>query len=529
MILKKPYAFLIKHFKVIHLILFAIILYITYRFNKIYSFFADYVSNNNTVGVTIANTYIPITIFLAVFVVIVFSILMWLLMNNKKKPSKFYLITGLYYFIIFIAIILAYNVINQLSTVTLTQRASRAYRDIYQILFFPNIYFLIISLIRGIGFDVKKFNFSKDLEELEIKSEDNEEFEFVLGNDSYKRKRKIRRNLREVKYYIIENKFFISIIAGAILIIGLITFLLNVTLFKENYHVGNTLKTAGFYYKLNHAYLSCYDLTGKKIKEDKKYLILDLNIRSIGSPNSIKPEDFYLVKGKNTYNYKTSLSDSFSDIGITYKGDSISTEGDNYIFVFEVDSKSKGEFTLTIFDQLNYKNNKVEYEYKNYKFTPKNIDNGYTSTNKNINDTLTFNKNVFGDTTLIIKNIIISNSFEYKYNNCVDENNCTLTSDIIFPNDSTKNSLLIVEYNLNIDKNSPIYNSVGDNSGAFISKFIKATYTHQGTTYLTSLSPRTNQYIDNVIFSDFSKTIQNMESVNLVISTRNENYIINIK
>ena len=100
MLLKKPYAFLIKNFKIIHLILFAVILYITYRFNKIYSFFASYVSNNNSVGVTIANTYIPITIFLAVLLVIIFSILMFLLMNNKKKPSKFYLMTAIYYFII---------------------------------------------------------------------------------------------------------------------------------------------------------------------------------------------------------------------------------------------------------------------------------------------------------------------------------------------------------------------------------------------------------------------------------------------
>ncbi len=529
MVLKKPYAFLIKNFKIIHLILFAVILYITYRYSKIYSFFADYVRNNNTVGVTIANTYIPITIFLAVFLVIIFSALMWLLMNNKKKPSKFYLIAGIYYLIIFISIIVAYNTINELATVTLTQRIARAYRDIYQILFFPNIYFLIISLIRGIGFDVKKFNFSKDLEELEIKSEDNEEFEFVLGKDSYKWKRKLRRNLREAKYYIIENKFFISLIAGIILIVGTISLLLNATLFKEDYRLGSTLKTAGFIYKLNHAYLTSYDLTGKKIKEDKKYLVLDLTIRSLGNPNSIKPENFYVVKGKNTYNYKSSLSDSFSDIGTSYKGDLISTEGENFIFVFEVDLKAKGEFTLTIFDQTKFKNNKVEYEYKNYKFSPKNIDNNYISTTKKFNDKLTFDKNIFGNTTLVIKNVLITSSFEYKYNNCTDENNCTTVTDVIFPTDSTKNSLLIVEYRLDIDKNAPIYNSIKDNKSEFINKFIKATYTHQDSTYLTPILPKSIQNLDNVVFSDISKTIQNMEKINVVISTRNENYIFNIK
>ncbi len=517
MLLKKPYAFLIKNFKIIHLILFAVILYITYRFNKIYSFFASYVSNNNSVGVTIANTYIPITIFLAVLLVIIFSILMFLLMNNKKKPSKFYLMTAIYYFIILIAVIVAYNLINQLSTITLTQRASRAYRDIYQILFFPNLYFLVISLIRGIGFDVKKFNFSKDLEELEIKSEDNEEFEFVLGTDSYKWKRKLRRTIRELKYYVIENKFFITIIAGVVLAIGLITLLLNVTLFKKTYHSGDTLKTLDFVYKFNGAYLTAYDLNGKKIKDDKKYIIVDLYVRSLGGAKNIKSENIYLHKNKKTYNHKTSLSNSFSDIGVTYKWDNISTTGDNYIFIFEVDANEKGSYSLSVFDQMDYKNDKLEYIFKNYEFKPTNIDKEVESSIKNTNDVLTFDKNIFGSTTLKIKNVKISNSYEYT------------VGSYLYPSDSTKNSLLVVEYDLNLDKNAPIYNAVKDNPNLFLTKFLKGRYTYQKNDYITALSPRTIDNLDGVVISDISKTVQSMENPSIVISTRNHNYVIRVK
>ena len=102
-------------------------------------------------------------------------------------------------------------------------------------------------------------------------------------------------------------------------------------------------------------------------------------------------------------------------------------------------------------------------------------------------------------------------------------------TDIIFPLDSTKNNLLIVEYDLNIDNTASIYNAVGSSKTAFMSKFLKTSYTNNGNTYLTTLAPRSNQYIENVIFSDISKSLQNMEDINVVISTRNENYIFNIK
>ena len=527
MVLKKPYAFLIKHFKIIHLVLFAIILYITYRFNSISTFFANYVKNNYSAGVTIAKSYIPITIFLAVLIVIVFSTLMWLLMNNRKKPNKFYLLTGIYYLFILITIIYAYNTINSLVTASLTPRTSRALRDIYQILLFPNFYFLIISLIRGIGFDVKKFNFKEDLEELEIKSDDNEEFEFVLGKDSYKWKRKVRRSIREFKYYILENKFFITIIVGVIFAIGLITFTLNVTIFKKSYHIGDTLNTDTFSYKLNNAYMTSYDLSGKKIKDDKKYIILDLTVKSLSNSRTIKQEEFYLTKRKNVYNFKSSLSNSFRDIGISYKGDKVSTNAENYIFVFEVEAKIKGTFTLNIFDKINYKNDIAEYEFKTFNFKPTNIDSSSTSEAKKINDVLSFNKNIYGNTSLTIKNIKISNSFEYKYNSCDENNNCNFVSDIVIPADITKNNLLIIEYDLSLDEKAPISKTITNRN--FFNGILKATYKYQNKNYMVNLVPTTNRYIQNVIFADIPKNLQNMEDLNINFKTRNENYAFSVK
>ena len=63
MILRRPYAFLIKHFRLIHLILFILFAYITLKANNILSFFKEYINVNGNIEV-IASNYINSLIFL---------------------------------------------------------------------------------------------------------------------------------------------------------------------------------------------------------------------------------------------------------------------------------------------------------------------------------------------------------------------------------------------------------------------------------------------------------------------------------
>ena len=524
MILKKPYAFLIKHFKLIHLILFTIILFTTYRFSIISDFFSTYVKNNNTVGVTIPESYIPNILFIAYLLIIIFSSLMWLLMLKKEKPNKFYLFTSIYYFILLLSTMYAYNTINSLADVTLNIRASRALRDIYQILLFPNIYFIIVSLIRGIGFDVKKFNFKADLEELEIKSEDNEEFEFVLGKDSYKWKRKIRRYFRELKYYFLENKFFLTIIIIAIISIIFIILLINNTFNKKTYYIGETMKTDSITYKLKNAYITSYDLTGKKLKEDKKYLVLDFLLSSSSSKAVIRTEDFYLLKNNNIYNFKSSLVESFSDLGTTYQGDLLTSTTKNYIFIFEIENNLKGKYTLNIFDKVEYKNNDAKYLFKIYKFTPIDLDKNFNKQESNLNELLTFDSSIFGHTTLKIKNININSSFTYKTNKCDEKNDCNLENTVIFPTDTLKYDLVTIEYELDIDKESTIYN----NQKAIFKTF-SINYLKDNKKYTATLYPKNITNLKNIIVADIPKIVSNSTDNTLIISTRNDKHTIKLK
>ncbi len=529
MILKKPYAFLIKHFKNIHLALLLIIIYITVGFQKILSFFSNYNSTTNFVGEVAAGNYVPITMFIAVVIVIIFSILMYLLMKQKKKPSLFYLLSTGFYSLTFIAQIVSYNVIKKLEYGTMDERTALAYNDIFTIMFVINFYFIIASAIRSVGFDVKKFNFSKDLEELEIKSEDNEEFEFVLGNDSFKWKRKLRRAIREFKYYVIENKFFISIIAGVVVGVTAIVVLLNVTLLNRRYSIGSTLKTDAFNYTLKNVYVSSYDIAGQKIKSDKEYLILDMNITSNYTDGGfIEQAKFYVTKSGKVMNYKSSFSDSFRDIGNSYAGDKITTNGGDYIFIFEVDKNTRGSYTLKVFDQIKYdKNGNETYKFKDFDFIPQNIDYELTQAEKKLNEPITFNKSIFGSTTLTIKSVTLSNSHEYSYDSCDNNNeNCIKIYDVQLPLKQNTNNLLSIEYELNIDKKSQIYRAVGDSAKNFFNRFLKVSFTSGETTFITDIETTENSKIKGYIFADVSKTIKKDKNTKLVISTRGEYYTI---
>ena len=44
MVFRRPYAFLIKYFRLIHIILFILFAYITFKANSILTFFKDYIN-----------------------------------------------------------------------------------------------------------------------------------------------------------------------------------------------------------------------------------------------------------------------------------------------------------------------------------------------------------------------------------------------------------------------------------------------------------------------------------------------------
>ena len=68
MILKKPYAFLIKRFRIIHLVLSFLVGFILYRSILIVKFFIDYIKNNykSSVLIGLENVYTSSLVFIGI-------------------------------------------------------------------------------------------------------------------------------------------------------------------------------------------------------------------------------------------------------------------------------------------------------------------------------------------------------------------------------------------------------------------------------------------------------------------------------
>ena len=200
MVLRRPYAFLIKYFKLIHIILFILFAYITFKANNIVTFFKDYILYNGSVGIEMTN-YITPFIYIAIFLIIIMSITIYYLMKYKKKPKLFYIITIVVSLLSLLLFINLTNNIRVLETTVLPAKEIRLLRDISRVNYWMLLIITIPVLIRGLGFDIKKFNFNKDLKDLKLEAEDNEEVEVTTNISSDKILNTGRKQVRELKYY----------------------------------------------------------------------------------------------------------------------------------------------------------------------------------------------------------------------------------------------------------------------------------------------------------------------------------------
>lgn len=337
MILRRPYAFLIKHFRLIHLILFALLAVITYNASTVLNFFKDYITANGNMEILSSN-YINVFIYIAPIIIIGLSILIFYLMKYKDKPRLYYIIliiisvlcTGVYTYL--------YLNIRSLETTTVSARIIRLYRDIARSNFYVLFVMCIPTLIRGLGFDIKKFNFSKDLKELNLNEEDSAEVEVSIDVSSNSLKRTGRRTLRELKYYYVENKFFINIILGTLIFILIMVFPFNKYVVNRNLKEGEVLGTSAFNIKVTDSYLT----DRKRISKDNSYIILKVSV--IGKINKYSLDlDHFVLEGKNNkYVPSQKFYLYFNDIGTGYRNNILDTTSyKDYILVFNINNIDK--------------------------------------------------------------------------------------------------------------------------------------------------------------------------------------------
>lgn len=405
MIVRKPFAFLIKHFKAIHLFLFGLLVYVCYKYNGIVSFLRNYISTGN--GRYDAVNYINYTPIYIILGAIVVMAIIYYLMKYKNKPKKLYLFSIVGYIAVIALFIFLFSYLRTFSSSIIEQKTLRLYRDISLMGLIFQYIIIVIMLIRGLGFDIKKFNFSKDIQELNIDLTDNEEVELVMGFDTNKTKFKIRRFFREFRYFIKENILFTGLSLIVIVII-LWIIVANYTsknkVYKENEYFG-----VDFNMLVNGSHLTKEDSSSKKLSVGSSSLLVVKFKISSNHSDVLNPDNFILSIYGKTYSPNNKYCSSLKDIGKCYNKIKLTEQEKEYIFVYLVDDNvlNKKIYLKYDYGYLTNKNNSVI----KVRLNPDNIDDEETTT-KRINDTLGFNNSIIGDYKLKIEEYNISDNYE---------------------------------------------------------------------------------------------------------------------
>lgn len=366
MILKKPYAILIKYFKLIHVFLTIFIVYTIYKVNLLLKFFNNYISNQTSVvGQNLKDNLYTNLMFVIPIIILLISIALLWLMIKKKKPYRFYLVNTFIYIIVFIVIVYTSIFLGNMEKSLVDVVNVRVVRDLLTITILLQSVSLIVSFIRAIGFDIKSFEFLSDLQQLQLDEEDKEEYEIDFSIDSNERRRKRKRKLRYLKYTYRENKIFINIFL--LLIIGILCFVIykNIGIYTKLNKEGSVLSTNYYNFGVEESYLINTSYKGNTIT-DNYLVVLKLKIRINSNKNRLITGNFKLQVGDNSYITTNKYDKYLIDLGTVYNNDALTSEYSSYLLVYEIPKEDINESIKLIYleegKNVKVKLNPIKYD-----------------------------------------------------------------------------------------------------------------------------------------------------------------------
>lgn len=357
MIFRKPYAFLIKNFKKIHIFLLILSLYIAYKLVDVNLFLNefmqygtyDYFSNPIT-------NHITFWLKLALFMVMIGSAALLVLLYYKKKPWKIYLIPIVEYLLLFFVLSMVSSFFGGYSSDVETTDL-RLSRDLLLIFLLGQLPAIAVFVMRVFGLDMRKFQFNTDEEFLQLSEEDREEFEVNFNIDYYSFKRTYRKFIRNVNYFYTEHKK----ICKSIIALFVVFFIFQIYKFTfvthKTYKEGSNYDFNGYTIKINNSYFTDKDYIGNVISKKSNFVILDLTVINHAAPRKLVIENFHLKNGTSDFvTTEKTYAKEFQDLGNTYEKvkELKRDESFNFIIVYKVDKKLKSNKFNLYYQENNY-------------------------------------------------------------------------------------------------------------------------------------------------------------------------------
>lgn len=515
MILRKPYAFFIKMFKPIHLILSIVVGYLFYLNNNILRFLNEFIYSLESLidkeqVVILMNKFI----YIIPIIIIIFFFLMLGIMYKKKKPILFYFV-GIFIFVVILVInIYTINFLNIVSENVVSVKTVKLIHDLVLINIILECISFILLFIRGIGIDFKKFDFNSDISKFEISESDREEIEVNINIDFNEKKRRRKEKIRNLKYLYVENKLIVNI---AIIILVAVVAFISIFLIVKNNNIkkeGIYYNTGAFTFKVNNTAVLNTDYQGNKIT-DNYLIVIDTNMKANYFNKSLYLNDFSLKIENIVFKPTKKYFDSLIDLGVSYNEQVLPQEYTDYVFMFEVPEKY---IESEMYFSYNSEGNIIDILLE-----PKELINNDISETKNITENIKF-EGVLSGAQFKINEFNLDYKFLIEYNYCIKDNDCILSREYLKPSIDENYDKVVLKLNVDYSSSSDLdINTFYKLLSKFGAVYYKIGDTWNKTYKFEEIfSKRVSS--DKAVYIGLNSNIMNSESIKLVFDVRGLRY-----
>lgn len=526
MILRKPFAFFIKHFKMFHFVMLLFMIYVMYSSSSILSFLNEYLNSTlSLINHDVITTLYGNLLYISIIFIFIITIVILVLLLFKGKPVKFYIFNIITYIFTLTIIIISKNILSTLEITLVEVRTIKLIQDLILMTIIVQAIASIMMAVRATGFNIKKFDFAKDLEELDIRDEDSEEFEVNLEFESDKYLRKVKKIFRYIKYIYVENKYLFSILASLLIGIICIIIYLNQTIYNKVYKENETLTTKDFYFSVVDTFVTNKDFKGNIIDNDYSFVISRIKLRSLNKDKILKTAQIALHVNDHNLYPTTDYKNEFSDLGVYYNGEEISKDFKDYLLIYKIpNSYVDSKMQINYFD-TNLKTIKI-------KISPNKIDDNIKEFNYNIGDNIILENSILKNSSITITSFEFGSLFDNTYNYCISNNECILSHEIIKPKLDTNydKALLKVSGNYELDENLSIVKP--QKLYYLLEKFGSIIYNLDGKEYridnLTQVLPN-KKVNNNIIYFEVPSSLMTASEIKFKIKVRNMSYVYTLK
>ena len=529
MIIRKPFAFIVRHFRKLHLLMLIPLIFLAYKSYYLMDFFNSYVvAGYKTELIDVSNIYFNLFIPLSCLLLLFFIYLIIHLFNIKHKEHTSYNIVFIFYLVLFFISLFLSGILSNFETKSIDSAVAILFSGLSKVIFYMQPVMIFIFFFNGMGFDFRNFEFVNIKDEISINEEDSEEVEVNLGIEDYQFKRGIRRYFRELKYYVIENKaFFVALgsIFGLVLLFFVGKWIISLNRIVK---IDKSFSHSYFSVSFNDSVLSTIDYNGNIILKGKVYLAVKTTIKNnTKGLLTLDTDNFWLDVNGDYYYPKLDRSGKFIDLGKPYYGERVGAgDQQEIVLVYELDELDiKDKYKIKVLDSITYKENAIIPKYKEITLKPRYSSTVSTNGYYNMGDTLSLSNTTLLNTNLKFDNYSISKTYQYNYNYCYNEK-FNVSTNIVTA--SANSMLLTLNGDISLDEKSSYYKyKMGSNK--FAEDFMKVVYYINNIENRVDVKDVTPSDSNGITVLEASSEIRNADSIMLEITIRNERYYYVIK